>query len=101
MARILLIEDNPSDANALQETLETDGYSVERASTAQDGLARVQQEHFDVVLTDLMLPEPQDTWGFEIIKDLRTAKPQLPVILVTAHHSPEATIEAMKLGAFD
>src|ERR1041384_4411008 len=99
MARILLIEDNPADANALQQTLERDGHSVERAETAQDGLARVQEGDFDVVLTDLMLPEPQDTWGFEIIKDLRTAKPHLPVILVTGHHSPEATIEAMKLGA--
>ena len=101
MARILLIEDNAADAKALCETLETDGYSVERAETAQSGLARVQEEEFDAVVTDLMLPDPHDAWGFEIIKDVRSAKPHVPVILLTAHHSPEVTIEAMKLGAFD
>ena len=94
-ARILLIEDDAVVALALRGLLE-DEYVVETAVTAQAGLAKAHQEYFDVIVTDLVMPEPQDRpepWGFEIIRDLRSAKPHLPVILVTAYHSADATIE--------
>ena len=98
MARVLIIEDDASVASALRDLLRDEGFSVQMATQPAVGLADAQAGDYDVVVTDLQMPELS---GLEIIEQLQTAKPHLPVILITAHHTTEAAIRAIKLGAYD
>src|SRR5262245_48201691 len=103
---ILLIEDRAEVATALQNMMEQEQYEVQTASTAIEGLGRAQTADVDVVVTDLQLPpddglEVSNNSGLRVIETLRHVRPQLPIILMTAHHSTDAAIEATRLGAYD
>ena len=101
---ILIIEDDESLAMSLQNVFQLEGYLVETTGTASSGLARATSVPFDVVITDLQLPgaSPLDAKaGLDLIRQLHIAKPNLPIILMTAHHTTETAIEATKLGAYD
>jgi DNA-binding NtrC family response regulator len=98
MSRILLIEDDESVASALHDLLRDEGFTVSMAVNSTEGLATAQAGNFDVVVTDLQMP---GLGGMEIIEQLQSSKPQLPVILITAFHTTEAAIRATKLGAYD
>ena len=104
MAKILLIDDDKDVGSALKHVLEEEKYDVATATTAEEGLSRAQKEDFDAVITDLQMPGPGDVekrQGLEVIKQLHISKPQMPVILMTAHHTTEIVIEATKYGAYD
>jgi DNA-binding NtrC family response regulator len=96
--KVLLIEDAESLAAALQRMLEVEGYEVVTATDPEEGLEQARTDDFQVVITDLKMPGIS---GMDVIRDLHRNKPQLPVILMTGHHTTEAAIEAMKLGAYD
>lgn len=98
MARILIIEDDNSVASALQDLLRAEGFTVEMQTDSAAGLAAAQNGIHDVVITDLQMP---GVGGLEIIEQLQATKPHLPVILITAFHTTEVAIRAIKLGAFD
>jgi DNA-binding NtrC family response regulator len=102
--KILLIEDDEPLAAALKRVLQGEGYRVELAADTVTGLARARDDVFDVVVTDLQLPGavPLDIKaGLDLIEQIHAGKPQLPIILMTAHHSTATAIEATKLGAYD
>jgi len=96
--RILLIEDDTSAANALRRVLAAEGHQVFCEARGDSGLARAQSDEMDVVITDLRLPGLN---GLELVRQLHSAKPRLPIILMTAHGTTETAIEATKLGAYD
>jgi DNA-binding NtrC family response regulator len=96
-ASILLIEDDPIVAESLKRLL-NEHYQVETAATAEDGLARAETCDFHVVVTDLHMPGIS---GLDFIKALHPAKPNLPIVLMTAHHTTDTAIEATKSGAYD
>jgi DNA-binding NtrC family response regulator len=98
MARILLIEDDDSVASALHDLLKDEGFTVQMATDSAEGLVTAQAGSYDVVVTDLQMPGLS---GLEIIEQLQTVKPHLPVILITAYHTTEVAIRAIKLGAYD
>src|SRR6185436_9624455 len=98
MSKVLLIEDEQSLASALQRVLEVEGYEVTTATDPAKGLAHARKGDFEVVVTDLKMPGLS---GMDVIKDLHENRPQLPVILMTGHHTTETAIEAMKFGAYD
>src|SRR5438477_6461890 len=98
MSKVLLIEDEKTLASALQRVLETEGHEVTAATDSQEGLAAAREGDFQVVVTDLKMPGVS---GMDVIKVLHETKPQLPVILMTGHHTTETAIEAMKFGAYD
>ena len=99
---ILVIDDKKSDAAEFARVLESEGYKIETAATADAGLARARQGNFDVVLTGLHLSGSEEgKEGLHIISELQGAKPFLAVILMTAKPTTQTTIEAMKLGAYD
>src|SRR5437667_1743602 len=98
LPRILLIEDDPAIVTSLQQILAADGYAVSLAKRGDEGLAMAQSQPFDVVVTDLKLPGLS---GLELIRQLHTSKPRLPLILMTAHGTTETAIEATKFGAYD
>jgi len=95
---ILLVEDDDRIAGELRRVLESEGWSVILAASAEAGLAQVEEEKFDLVLTDFRLPGAS---GTELLKRLHAEQPRLPVILMTAHGTAETAIEATKLGAYD
>ncbi|HMP83313.1 MAG TPA: sigma-54 dependent transcriptional regulator [Verrucomicrobiota bacterium] len=95
---ILLIEDDASIVGGLKKELESEGYAVATASRGDDGLTLAKSENFDVVITDLKMPGLS---GLELIGQLHSAKPKLPIILMTAFGTTDTAIEATKLGAFD
>src|SRR5947207_324257 len=98
MSTVLLIEDEPTLSEALQNVLKHEGYEVVAASNAPQGLAAASKNDIQVVITDWKMPNGN---GMEIVKSLHRSKPHVPVILMTGHHTTEAAIEAMKLGAYD
>ncbi|MHA3770394.1 sigma-54-dependent transcriptional regulator [Verrucomicrobiota bacterium sgz303538] len=97
-ARILLIEDDARAATALRQVLGEEGYDVSVVGRGDTGLEVAIQHVFETVITDLRLP---GQGGLELIRELRKAKPRLPIILMTAHGTTETAIEATKLGAYD
>jgi DNA-binding NtrC family response regulator len=94
--KLLLIEDDPGTASALVKVLAAEGYGVTESGRGDEGLQRAKEQSFDVVITDLKLP---GLGGLDLVRELHETRPQLPIILMTAHGTTETAIEAMKLGA--
>jgi two-component system response regulator AtoC len=98
MSKILVIDDDSSICETLELYLTEEGYHVQTALTGTDGLNRFVEISPDVVILDIRLP---DIDGFTVLEDLREENENVKVIMITAHHDMESTIEAMKSGAFD
>ncbi len=94
--RILIIEDNRSMREMLENILKESGYQVESAAQAAEGLQLIQSRYFDVILSDFQLP---DTDALTILRRIEGGK--IPIIIMTAYGTVERAVEAMKLGAFD
>jgi nitrogen regulation protein NR(I) len=97
-ANILLVEDDPGIVMTLRRLLMEEGHQVAVEKRGDTGLARASAEAFDVVLTDMKLPGLD---GLDLVRKLHTAKPRLPIVLMTAHGTTETAIEATKSGAYD
>ncbi|HZM04405.1 MAG TPA: sigma-54 dependent transcriptional regulator [Candidatus Saccharimonadales bacterium] len=96
--KILLIEDDPGITDTLQRVLTGEGHEVTIEKRGDDGLALAVKDLFNVVITDLRLPGLS---GLELIRELHTARPRLPIILITAFGTTDTAIEATKFGAYD
>jgi nitrogen regulation protein NR(I) len=96
--KLLLIEDDRRSAQSLERVLKAKGYSVTLADRGDEGLKCAMNETFDVVVTDLRMP---GMGGLELVRELHTAKPRLPIVLMTAFGTTETAIEATKHGAFE
>ena len=96
--RILLIEDDPGITITLERLLASEGHEVTIEKRGDHGLTRANSEPFDLILSDVKLPGLS---GLDLVRELHTAKPRLPIILMTAHGTTDTAIEATKLGAFD
>ncbi len=98
---MLLIDDEPFYYNVLKKSLTAAGYGfIDVASTGEIALEKVHANHYDVIVTDLRLPEMD---GFEIIKRLRQ-DPKLghtPVLVITAKNDPSEKQKVFALGADD
>jgi two-component system alkaline phosphatase synthesis response regulator PhoP len=98
MAHILVIEDEPSVAIALRDSLESEGYSVEMVSDGGRGFQLASSENFDLILLDLMLPKMN---GLEICQRLRANEIETPIIMLTARGASSDAAFGLKLGADD
>jgi len=96
--RVLVVDDDPLSREFLTEAVASLGFSVEEASSATDALERIMHSPPDLVLTDLRMPEMD---GSELVRQIARANPDLPSVLVTAHGTIEAAVEAMRMGAED
>jgi CheY-like chemotaxis protein len=96
--RILLIEDDPDDADLVKSLLEETGVATnvvnERLLTL--GLRRLASEEFDLVFLDLSLP---DSWGMDTLRRLHKPFPRLPIVLMTGARVAEIAEEAKREGA--
>jgi two-component system response regulator FlrC len=93
---ILVVDDEPSVGDALKLVLESNGYEVVLVTKGQDGIEQARQRSFEFGIVDLFL---MDTTGFQVITELRKSQPHIPVLLITAHGSPQIFAEAKRLGA--
>ncbi|MCB1212771.1 MAG: sigma-54-dependent Fis family transcriptional regulator [Chlamydiia bacterium] len=98
METILVVDDDILIRSFLQETLERQGYSVTLAETGKKALILAKKESFDLIFTDMKLP---DITGIEVLKGCKEANPDSLVAIITAFGSIENAVTAMKLGAFD
>jgi two-component system NtrC family response regulator len=96
--RILLIDDDRSLAEVMEFNLQEQGYQVDTAFTGKQGLAQFKEQDYHLVITDMKMPGMD---GMQVLKELRKAKPQPMVIMITAFASVGMAVEAMKLGAYD
>ncbi len=98
--RLLLIEDDPSDAALLRLMLSEAGFSVdlETAGTAADGAAHLKNNEFDIVLLDLGLP---DTNGIETFYRISKAAGSVPILVLSGNEDEHQALDAVKAGAQD
>jgi DNA-binding NtrC family response regulator len=95
---ILVIDDEAEIREGLELLLTSEGYSVASAETGEAGLARLEQEPYDLLLLDVSLP---DRNGLDLLRDIRQRDPHLPVVLITAYGSIDMARQAFKSGAQD
>jgi len=93
---ILIIDDEMAIRESLQTLLEMEDYRVETAETGDEGLNKIAEQPFDLILLDLALP---DRNGMEILREIRDRDPSLAVILITAYGTVENAVLAMQGGA--
>src|SRR5262245_22244319 len=98
MARILLVDDEPSARITLALLLRRRGHEVHEAEGVAPATEALEAQAFDVVITDLWMPDGQ---GLEVLQTTRARWPDANVILLTAQPGWESAKEAMRLGAFD
>ena len=96
--RALIVDDEADILELLELTLLKMGLEVERASTVKAALQLVQENEFDLCLTDMRLPDGE---GLELVRYIGANCPNLPVAVITAHGSTENAVLALKAGAFD
>ena len=98
MAYILVVDDDPAITTMLRRGLAYEGFSVAVASSGSAGLALARQQPPDLVILDIMMPGMD---GLEVLRRLRAADPQLPVILLTAKDAPTDQVHGLETGADD
>jgi DNA-binding response OmpR family regulator len=95
---ILVIEDEPQIVMGLKDALEFEGFKVMSAPTGKQGIALARQEHPNVVLLDLMLP---DVNGYQVCEELRRHDAFMPIIMLTARSQEADKIRGLDVGADD
>ena len=96
--RILLVDDDKNTANGLRKILLQDGYDTSCTYTGKEASNLIETEHFDIVITDMKLP---DISGFSIIEKVKKKNIDIAVVMITAFSSIQTAIDAMKKGADD
>lgn len=95
---ILIIDDEIKLLKLLGMILSQENFNVKEASTARSAITMLEQYEFDVVLSDVRLP---DAFGVELVKSVKSKYPQLEIILMTAFGNITDAVQAMKNGAYD
>jgi DNA-binding NtrC family response regulator len=96
--RVLVIDDEADIRESLETLLVLEGYAVDLAQNAAEGLRALDARAYDLVLLDLMMP---DRSGMEVLREVRERDRETPIFLITAYGSVEAAVEALKSGAND
>jgi len=96
--RILIVDDEAGIRSSLGQVLVDEGFEVESAATGEKGLDRLRESAFHLVLLDVWLPKRD---GLEILQEIKTAHPDVAVIMISGHANVETAVKATKLGAFD
>ena len=95
---ILVVDDDPMIRSFLSTILKEEGHRVEEAESGRSGLAKFQAAEFDLVVTDLRMP---DLSGLDLIREGRKLRPESRWVIITAYGSIGNAVEAMKVGASD
>lgn len=98
MLSILIVEDDITFSLMLTTWLGKKGFVVRSSSSVSDAKRRLGEEAFDLVISDLRLP---DSDGIDLLKWLKNTHPSLPLIMMTSYAEIQTAVQAMKLGAAD
>ena len=100
MSKILIIEDEAAIRRVLTKILseENDLYKVEEAEDGLQGVEKVKNEDYDLILCDIKMPKMD---GVEVLEAVRKIKPEIPMVMISGHGDLETAINTMRLGAFD
>ena len=98
MANILVIDDQRSIRTTLKDILEYESNTVELAENGQEGIDKFKAGNFDVVLTDIKMPEMD---GMEVLDKIVAENSDVPVIMISGHGNIDTAVEAIKKGAYD
>jgi two-component system nitrogen regulation response regulator NtrX len=100
MSKILIIEDEASIRRVLTKILseESDTYLVDEAEDGVQGLEKIKNTDYDLVLCDIKMPKMD---GVELLEAVKKIKPEIPMVMISGHGDMETAIQTMRLGAFD
>lgn len=96
--RILIVDDNKELREILEEFLGGEGHDVEGASDGREALQKHGENPFDLIVTDLNMPEVS---GMELIRTIRKDNPDTEFVIITGYASMDSAVEAVRIGAFD
>jgi len=96
--RLLIADDEPVIRFVLRETFTKEGYEIEEAENGEDAILKVKNSNFDLVIMDIKMPKVD---GLEALRDIRKMKPNLPVVMITAHGNINVALDAIREGAYD
>lgn len=96
--RILIVDDEEAIREVVSSILEAQGYQCSTASNGREALDVLKEKSFDLVLSDMVMPEMD---GMQLLRKLREKDPDLPVVMVTAMHDLSTAIDAIRHGAYD
>ena len=95
---VLVVDDESDIRESLEVLLGSEGYAVDLAQNATEGLHKMETRGYDLVLLDLMMP---DRSGMEVLQEVRQRDRETPIFMITAYGSVEAAVTALKFGAND
>ena len=95
---VLVVDDDLIECRSLSEFLKLDGFQVDSATSGHDALEKLKQASFDIVLTDVNMPE---VTGFDLLREVNEHYPNTAVILITGYGQIEGAVRAIKEGAYD
>ncbi len=98
MATILVIDDEKSIRNTLQEVLEYESHKVDQATNGSEGIEMFDKGEYDVVLCDIKMPGMD---GIEVLEKLHERNRDIPIIMISGHGNIDTAVEAIKKGAYD
>jgi len=96
--KILVIDDEDIVRLSCSRSLVPEGYELKMAKNGPEGLKMLETETFDLVLTDLKMPNMD---GIEVLGTIKEKWPKIDVVIVTGYQTVETAVKAIKLGAFD
>ncbi len=96
--KALVIDDEQVVLDSVRKILKDEDYKVDVSLSGREGLNQAIQKEYDIVLTDIRMP---DIGGMRVLRDIKRANPSLPVVMITGYASVRSSVQAMKLGAAD
>jgi DNA-binding NtrC family response regulator len=96
--KVLVIDDEQIVLGSVSKVLTAENYEVDASLSGRQGLDWAIERHYDIVLTDILMP---DMGGMRVLKYIKRAKPSLPVMIITGYATVKSAVQAMKLGAAD
>lgn len=96
--KILVVDDESTICDSVKKILSRKGYEVENTLNASDAIERMKKEKFDIVITDLMMPNVS---GMELLELVKKYYPEIDVLVITGYATLESAVQATKLGALD
>jgi len=96
--RLLVVDDEEFLRSVISERLKIEGFSVDEAQNGKEALARLSEEDYSILLTDIRMPEMD---GISLLREVSSRFPDTARIVMTAHGQLETAVTALKSGAFD
>lgn len=97
-SNILIIDDEKAIRKTLSEILSYEGYKIDEAADGEEGLKKLREKEFDVVLCDIKMPKVD---GIEFLEKSKDINGDTPIIMISGHGTIETAVEAVKKGAYD